>query len=1163
MYRHIAESIKESSDKRFVSNTDIEKYESYPDKFIDRSLVYNKSEFDEIMGRLDSTFLHVEGENLGIVGTKPGFMENINILGKTVQDYNNLSDIKSVGRKISDDRYILTIKSVGKNICDGKIEYNNTYFHFETGKQLENLDYNTYIVRVHPDTDYTISFKTTIYEPDLCSNITYWDKDMNFISGKASNDNIHTAENCMYMRFTIHKSCTDIQVERGVEATDYEEYIEYMQNIELPCQLESVETFSDKLFKRNDGVWCIEKNIRTFSLHGASTENYGGGEREGWTQFSNEEYFAIYINLQTSFDNIPIFPEQCLYSYAICNNFRVLPILDNQSYYECVFPYNAQPNYIGFRIRKNRISDYDNKMINCTSVAFNEIMRNFFKENNTIIKIPMINPEIIELPQEMQIILNTYNEATNIFVVDTDIQPTISGRVVKSMGDEINNIRSQITEISDKIDLINKLSGNNTVQYSSDYGDVYIEESDNGIASDINIQGKSLVNCLRNGFNDYNNVKNAYYKLSGEILDEGYCKFEYNDTYDKQAFRYLEDTILKPSTQYTLVVDILECTISGTDNLHVLYPVSNPDNETYGNDCAFKDTWGLYANECIAGSRHVKLITTKDSFSDIKYGMRSYLRYIEGATGYISYRLLLLEGDYTENPPIYFEGIKSVGNASGVINIKSVNVSKNLFDINNFGVMGYSYEIPSTIDPQSFNSLYINVDVNKDSDISISMTRNPNWLSDIGFNIGIGGTYKVKHNRKYEISCNINCDKNKPCSINIIGLYEHELNTYLANDNNYKFYLGRVVKQTSTNGNENKVLYDSKDYDYIRVFIGGEYLSTASGSGSINRRVVTISNLSIRESKYEKDFNHEISTKKLIAKKSDGTYFEIDKLRSTGYISDSIEKHSDGKYYFHKRCAELLFNGTETWSIVTPAYQPANTDLISCNCIKHSGEKGLFNLSNLPLNDKFVSLTATTSMYRESIKYHTTDKLIRVAILKSRLNTLDGNGMTEWFTNNNMTVIYESVEEVYEIVNLDVNLFEGETNVYIDASPVKPKISLNANRYITDIVNNLKDRTVNLENSLFEQIKYQNKLLLLSTYSVDKTSLKVDVTTFSTDIDEPQNDYDIYKLLLNNIELVENISEISTIEEMIDFYTMVDKIDYSMADTLLELLYKKQEEMNN
>jgi hypothetical protein len=28
---------------------------------------------------------------------------------------------------------------------------------------------------------------------------------------------------------------------------------------------------------------------------------------------------------------------------------------------------------------------------------------------------------------------------------------------------------------------------------------------------------------------------------------------------------------------------------------------------------------------------------------------------------------------------------------------------------------------------------------------------------------------------------------------------------------------------------------------------------------------------------------------------------------------DSIEKHSDGTYYYHKRCEEMVLNGSESW----------------------------------------------------------------------------------------------------------------------------------------------------------------------------------------------------------------------------------------------------------
>src|SRR5699024_7210817 len=57
-----------------------------------------------------------------------------------------------------------------------------------------------------------------------------------------------------------------IQIEEGTVATSYESYQGNKCDILLPCQLEKVGTVSDRLFRREDGVWCVEKNIKTTPL---------------------------------------------------------------------------------------------------------------------------------------------------------------------------------------------------------------------------------------------------------------------------------------------------------------------------------------------------------------------------------------------------------------------------------------------------------------------------------------------------------------------------------------------------------------------------------------------------------------------------------------------------------------------------------------------------------------------------------------------------------------------------------------------------------------------------------------------------------------------------------------------------------------------------------
>ena len=230
---------------------------------------------------------------------------------------------------------------------------------------------------------------------------------------------------------------------------------------------------------------------------------------------------------------------------------------------------------------------------------------------------------------------------------------------------------------------------------------------------DVEIEGNTLVNVAGKGFKE----RDKYSQLHGGNLDdESYVRFTM-DTSDKRAFRKLEYTPIKPSTIYTIFVEIKENTIQGTgDYLHVLYPISNTP------DSAFNDIWGISALEATIGI-HKRLVTTKSSFDGVTSGIRSYLRHIDGGSGYITYRIWLLEGNHIDEDIPYFEDIKSVGEQeNNVINIASSN--KNLFNTElEYGTYHYAtgQKIEHKLEMRSANSMRVkpnttyNVSTNADT----------------------------------------------------------------------------------------------------------------------------------------------------------------------------------------------------------------------------------------------------------------------------------------------------------------------------------------------------------------------------------------------------------------------------------------------------------------
>ena len=132
---------------------------------------------------------------------------------------------------------------------------------------------------------------------------------------------------------------------------------------------------------------------------------------------------------------------------------------------------------------------------------------------------------------------------------------------------------------------------------------------------------------------------------------------------------------------------------------------------------------------------------------------------------------------------------------------------------------------------------------------------------------------------------------------------------------------------------------------------------------------------------------------------------------------DSIEKHSDGKYYYHKRSGEIVLNGSEVWIINTGTPNQENT-------YAYRGNFKQVNFSSELICDKFVYNKNLVNDDIECINSFGTEGFqIMIRFDKSKGN------LTTWLQANNVTVVYQlAQEEVYECTNLDLNTYPNETN---------------------------------------------------------------------------------------------------------------------------------------
>lgn len=171
-----------------------------------------------------------------------------------------------------------------------------------------------------------------------------------------------------------------------------------------------------------------------------------------------------------------------------------------------------------------------------------------------------------------------------------------------------------------------------------------LEHSKDGVVEVNSVVGNTMVN-LWNKNNLYTSGLNGLTVLDDRIRITTDGSPYYN-------FWLRDFSMFKPSTQYTIIVNIYKTTAQPGD---IIIVTSN----SVGNNDAFNAYTELPADK--AGITKLLKVTTED-YSDVNLAMRSYFNNKSQTVGSeVELSFIVLEGDYT-NKPIpneYFEGMKS------------------------------------------------------------------------------------------------------------------------------------------------------------------------------------------------------------------------------------------------------------------------------------------------------------------------------------------------------------------------------------------------------------------------------------------------------------------------------------------------------------------------
>ena len=374
---------------------------------------------------------------------------------------------------------------------------------------------------------------------------------------------------------------------------------------------------------------------------------------------------------------------------------------------------------------------------------------------------------------------------------------------------------------------------------------------------------------------------------------------------------------------------------------------------------------------------------------------------------YFKNNCFILEGDHTQNPPNgYIEGLKSVGQGVDEIVVESVNPNGNLFD--------------GTLEVGSISA---------DGKL---LEWSPFVRTDyINVKPGVSVFCKVV---EYDgITPNIQ--------------YSQRLCEYDINKN--------FIKSTAENKNV-VVLSDKTKYIRYSEKIESNDMDRVDLS-KVNKLLVCYASSETDYTPYQSD------KKRLLYYNNETQTWEKPILREW----DSIEKHANGKYYYHKRSAEVVLNGSENW--LKTSSQPT------------SGNHSRFIITNFP-KDVVQALTVVIcdkynnqKLFNESSVGIYVDKNINI--------TVDGVVEVEEFKNNlntnNVTVVYQLAQEkVYECTNIDLITYANETNYIVNSGAISPKTTLKVHSNISNVVSLLQKKVSLLESNVKASQEVQDMMIL-------------------------------------------------------------------------------------
>ena len=954
-----------------------------------------------------------EGNFITVSDSIGGYIHNVEVLGNTVQDISNLSDIKSVGELQEDGTYKMSILSCGKNL----------FKKCEIGSLVDRLfiDFN------YPTTgNYVFKFK---YSSTFQANTIY--------IGTQSVGTVTSSGG--YVNFTINittelltrlkngdklyiyrsqkdiVSPEDIQVEIGTQSTTYEPYQGNKCDILLPCQLEKIGNVADRLYYDDvEKAWCIEKNVGNYTFSG------------------NENWVIASTLVNTS-------------RYRL--SFADIPELNIKQTYDTIWFCNSVPVYKNSEwLTDIPLIENDNTKISIRSSIQNDLtgFKTWLSQNPTLVKYQLATPQIIKLPLSTQIQLNSFFGTTHVYMESGEVEGTIKCKIPKSLGATVQSLNNKTDILSDRIEAIEGLKDSQNMKYETDKGYLVCKETKNGVIDDLKIEGKTLVNLLPNDVvGEADNYSKTFDMPSTITIDKEYTLIPYG---------------VSLSTSTTM-------TISQTSSGLMPFVIN------------VKNTNGAFKFKCVN--------------PDFDYSVKMRIR-LHGCVVDNNVKYVILEGDHTQNPPSYFEGLMSVGEDVDKIEVLSRKEDGNLFD-----------------KTKPFDRLFSN-----SSDGNVYYDK----ANDLIVADGIHGDVNSKTQA-------IKLEKNTTYTI-----------SYKSVGTKYRLGIkdsNVIIKEVPSPVSEGIITFTTTNGDITISMIRENTISSTPYG---------LKDFMLVKGNTPKPYTpHQSDKKQILFYNSNGELEPVTELHEW----DSIEKHSDNKWYYHKRSEKMILDENGEWgkqstigdytSFYIKPSKPfkAHTNLF---CTHFNFYTGAWNPAN---GKEGVTLDINGNIY--------------IQISNSKLSTQDVEGFKQWLQANNVTLVYQlAEEEVYELAPLHLDSYANETLILCNSGAISPHMEFSITSHISELVKAYGERINLLEEKVYKYMVAQNRLQLASTYSADSVTFKVDYALCSEGEEEYNND--LYDLILNNILVGKDNYDYDKMFNIILDYASWNQISWEQFDILVGLM---------